>query len=326
MNFAGAPPTLLIVVGAALVAVLFTLAARAATRGPRRRLARASASPASPLLHRLHLRRAAAAPRAGLAGAAHRRSHRAAAPLHHRPGRRGRLPRAERRRSSSAATATPTSRPSPAAWRAARPASPSSRTAGSADLGKALARRGAKPPPRLGCVEAFNMMRGCPLDLLDLRHRPAARSTPGCKVDAERYRLLARRCRPRPRAPTPTPAAARICADLRLSRNLERARWTCAMPLASRFAPSQKGRPMADTAFNPENPPELIDRAVVQQPEPLTLKKLKGKVVVPRRLPDAVPRLAAPLAAAGASASRAPSTTMRSRSSACTWCSRTTRT
>ena len=32
------------------------------------------------------------------------------------------------------------------------------------DLAKALAARGAKAPPRLGCVEAFNVMRGCPLD------------------------------------------------------------------------------------------------------------------------------------------------------------------
>jgi hypothetical protein len=31
------------------------------------------------------------------------------------------------------------------------------------DLAKALAARNAKPPARVGCLEAFNVMRGCPL-------------------------------------------------------------------------------------------------------------------------------------------------------------------
>jgi 4-amino-4-deoxy-L-arabinose transferase-like glycosyltransferase len=54
-----------------------------------------------------------------------------------------------------------------------------------ADLGKALAARGAKPPPRLGCVEAFNTMRGCTLDFSIYATGPDALD-PGCKV-SERF-------------------------------------------------------------------------------------------------------------------------------------------
>jgi 4-amino-4-deoxy-L-arabinose transferase-like glycosyltransferase len=54
-----------------------------------------------------------------------------------------------------------------------------------ADLGKALAARGAKPPPRLGCVEAFNVMRGCTLDFSIYATGPDALD-PGCKV-SERF-------------------------------------------------------------------------------------------------------------------------------------------
>ena len=37
---------------------------------------------------------------------------------------------------------------------------------------------------------------------------------------------------------------------------------------------------MADTQFNPETPPELVTAQWFNAPEPLSLKKLKGKVVV----------------------------------------------
>ncbi len=37
---------------------------------------------------------------------------------------------------------------------------------------------------------------------------------------------------------------------------------------------------MADTQFNPETPPELVTAQWFNTPEPLSLKKLKGKVVV----------------------------------------------
>ena len=53
------------------------------------------------------------------------------------------------------------------------------------DLAKALAARGAKAPPRLGCVEAFNVMRGCPLDF-SIYATGRDVLDPGCKV-AEEY-------------------------------------------------------------------------------------------------------------------------------------------
>lgn len=49
------------------------------------------------------------------------------------------------------------------------------------DLAKALAARGAKAPPRLGCVEAFNVMRGCPLDF-SIYATGREMLDPGCKV------------------------------------------------------------------------------------------------------------------------------------------------
>jgi 4-amino-4-deoxy-L-arabinose transferase-like glycosyltransferase len=50
------------------------------------------------------------------------------------------------------------------------------------DLAKALAARGAKAPPRLGCVEAFNVMRGCPLAFSIYNTGPDPLD-PGCKID-----------------------------------------------------------------------------------------------------------------------------------------------
>ncbi|MBC7831732.1 MAG: glycosyltransferase family 39 protein [Hyphomicrobium sp.] len=52
------------------------------------------------------------------------------------------------------------------------------------DLAKALAARGAKAPPRLGCVEAFNVMRGCPLDF-SIYATGRDVLDPGCKVAEE---------------------------------------------------------------------------------------------------------------------------------------------
>ena len=52
------------------------------------------------------------------------------------------------------------------------------------DLAKALAARGAKAPPRLGCVEAFNVMRGCPLDF-SIYATGRDVLDPGCKVADE---------------------------------------------------------------------------------------------------------------------------------------------
>jgi len=53
------------------------------------------------------------------------------------------------------------------------------------DVAKALAQRGAKPPPRAGCVEAFNVMRGCPLSFSIYVTGPDPLDA-GCKV-AKRY-------------------------------------------------------------------------------------------------------------------------------------------
>ncbi len=50
------------------------------------------------------------------------------------------------------------------------------------DLAKALAARSAKAPPRVGCVEAFNVMRGCPLHFSIYATGPDPLD-PGCKVD-----------------------------------------------------------------------------------------------------------------------------------------------
>jgi len=52
-----------------------------------------------------------------------------------------------------------------------------------ADLAKALAVKGGKAPARLGCVEAFNVMRGCPLDF-SIYVTGRGMLDPGCKVDA----------------------------------------------------------------------------------------------------------------------------------------------
>jgi hypothetical protein len=50
------------------------------------------------------------------------------------------------------------------------------------DLAKALSARGAKPPPRVGCVEAFNVMRGCPLHFSIYATGPDPLD-PGCEMD-----------------------------------------------------------------------------------------------------------------------------------------------
>jgi len=50
------------------------------------------------------------------------------------------------------------------------------------DLAKLLAARGAKSPPRLGCVEAFNVMRGCRLNFSIYATGPDALD-PGCQID-----------------------------------------------------------------------------------------------------------------------------------------------
>jgi len=49
------------------------------------------------------------------------------------------------------------------------------------DLAKALAARSASAPPRLGCVRAFNVMRGCPLHFSIYATGPDTLD-PGCKV------------------------------------------------------------------------------------------------------------------------------------------------
>ena len=132
-------------------------------------------------VHRLHLRRADAALADRLAGAAHRRGDRAAAPLRHRPGRRRRLPRAEHHLRPRPRRQHQRRDASPAGWRAARTPSPSSRTAGSPTSPRPWRAKGGKAPARLGCVEAFNVMRGCPLDFSIY---VTGRDTldPGCKM------------------------------------------------------------------------------------------------------------------------------------------------
>lgn len=53
------------------------------------------------------------------------------------------------------------------------------------DLGRALAARSAKAPPRIGCLEAFNVMRGCPLHFSIYATGPDPLD-PGCRID-ERF-------------------------------------------------------------------------------------------------------------------------------------------
>jgi hypothetical protein len=53
------------------------------------------------------------------------------------------------------------------------------------DVERVLGLRGGKAPPRVGCVEAFNVMRGCPLHFSIYVTGPDALDE-GCKV-AERY-------------------------------------------------------------------------------------------------------------------------------------------
>ena len=53
------------------------------------------------------------------------------------------------------------------------------------DLAKALAAKGGKAPARLGCIEAFNVMRGCPVDF-SIYVTGGDMLDPGCKI-AERY-------------------------------------------------------------------------------------------------------------------------------------------
>lgn len=53
------------------------------------------------------------------------------------------------------------------------------------DLARALAARSVKAPPRIGCVEAFNVMRGCPLHFSIYATGPDPLD-PGCRID-ERF-------------------------------------------------------------------------------------------------------------------------------------------
>lgn len=52
------------------------------------------------------------------------------------------------------------------------------------DVMRQLERRGANAPARVGCVKAFNVMRGCPLNF-SIYVTGAPRLDPGCKVPAE---------------------------------------------------------------------------------------------------------------------------------------------
>lgn len=65
------------------------------------------------------------------------------------------------------------------------------------DVARVLALRGAEPPPRAGCVEAFNVMRGCTLNFSIYVTGPDALDA-GCKV-AKRYAC---------KTPLPQPADA----------------------------------------------------------------------------------------------------------------------
>ncbi len=57
------------------------------------------------------------------------------------------------------------------------------------DVARVLALRGAKPPPRAGCVTAFNVMRGCTLDF-SIYVTGADALDDSCRV-AERFRCPA---------------------------------------------------------------------------------------------------------------------------------------
>lgn len=71
------------------------------------------------------------------------------------------------------------------------------------DLLKALAERGAKLPARTGCVEAFNVMRGCPL-VFSIYVTGAPKLDPGCKVP-ERFSCKG----PLPQTPADTQSRCR---------------------------------------------------------------------------------------------------------------------
>jgi len=52
------------------------------------------------------------------------------------------------------------------------------------DLSAALAARRVELPPRLGCIEAFNIMRGCPLHF-SIYATGRETLDPGCRMSAE---------------------------------------------------------------------------------------------------------------------------------------------
>ena len=131
------------------------------------------------------------------------------------------------------------------------------------DLAQALAQHNAKPAERAGCVTALNTMRGCPLSFSIYLTGPQA-ADPGCHVEP-RFACTT----PLPAAPegAGASAAARISPIYAAQTLSRRARtgYVGATPVAA-----AKERPMDATAFNPENPPEL---KVAQwfNTEPLTL-------------------------------------------------------
>ena len=96
LTYAGVPPSVPIVLGAAVVVGLLTLAARAATENLAA-LWLASSVAGFALLLAYTFGVALPQRRADLARAPHRGSHRAVAPLRERPGELARFPRAEQR-------------------------------------------------------------------------------------------------------------------------------------------------------------------------------------------------------------------------------------
>ena len=175
-------------------------------------------------------------------------------------------------------------------------------------------------PRRAGCVQAFNVMRGCPLSFSIYITGAPQGSIPSCKVPAALCLQgpAVRDRRPATRLPLPLNRPARSSRDGEsgtLSQACERGHIELCpsqRPLkpnaprcpdrARRMPPRTDMPDMAEPQFNPENPPELVTAQSFNAPEAPTLASAQGQGRRPRRLPDAVPRLAAPRAAAGRAA------------------------
>ena len=162
-------------------------------------------------VRRLHLRPCCCrrSTRAGRRRASPRRSRRCAAASPARSASSASASRASP--SCSAATPTPTPRPSPAGWPIARTRSPSSRTAGTPIWQRSWPPAEQGAPARLGCVAAFNTMRGCPL-AFSVYVTGRAQLGRGCNVPARYACTCPRRSRKQRHVPLPLSFQRRFTA------------------------------------------------------------------------------------------------------------------